>query len=255
MSYRATVLEERMLLAALKRRRNELRDDGKPPSAHWIPLPPTNHHHVSTAERGSSNSARADYSRRQDGQSMIIAGGKDPWAESLSAHRDIEQGRVSYYTRGSQQLSEAQRPWLERRSHGSARVPRAEELEGVHFFLTHARRHMTKRPEQGMGEITHALESHAQRGRISKGWAATVRRSHRDMLCTAKLRDREEVREADRRMKERALERRRVVVAESAAVVEAARRATAESAFLMSSQADVDSPRAVSPPAFTIVPL
>jgi hypothetical protein len=37
--------------------------------------------------------------------------------------------------------------------------------------------------------------------------------------------------------------------------VETARRATAESAFLMSSQADVDSPRAVSPPAFTIVPL
>jgi hypothetical protein len=208
MAYRASVLEERMLLAAVKRRRNELGSAaGSKPGelVSWAPHPPTQPRH---RRPNGGGSARADFARGGLGASPAGGGSSsgsshDPWAESLASRRGSEQGRVDYFLRGSHQLSEVQRPWLERRNNSSARVPRADELYRVHYFLTHARQHMSKPGgRKYFDEVTQAFKSQADRKRISRGWADSVKRSHRDLAFISVLREREAARQADRKQAE-----------------------------------------------------
>jgi hypothetical protein len=179
MAYRADVLEERMLLAAVRRRRNELSNESLGTQGQ------------SRQSFKSSASSRC-FEPRPPPTRYPSAG--DPWSGALTERRAAQQKELVQ----TRSFSDHHMEWVQKKR--ETKVPSAyadEELERVHYFVTHARSLVGKPGNKHYFEDMQAqLKSQSSKNRISKDWIKSIERAHADVHFITSLRQREKGRRA-----------------------------------------------------------
>eukprot|EP01048_Picozoa_sp_COSAG05_P004058 COSAG05_NODE_205_length_14184_cov_81.700887_1_plen_468_part_00 len=182
LAYRSDVLEERMLLAAVKRRRNELAKqfgDSAPPGNRSQEL---------------LNGGSARFRPRPPAMARSGLEKTDPWTAELASRRAEQKAKV----RESKTLSSHHQDWIKNKTAGKVAADFADdELDRVQYFLTHARSLIGKQGgKHYFEEMNDQLKSQIDRHRISKHWAARIDDAHKEIKFIEEMRMRESGRRA-----------------------------------------------------------
>ena len=182
MDYRSSVLEERMLLTAVKRRRNEL------------------------VGGSSTGSGKGLLTAGSTGSALSTASRPDPWEEALQERHaelraELTRSRDLVGGSGSSTSAASVQRWLSAKRR-EMQLPGGggqgkDQLDRVMYFLETGRQAVAKGDGSGVliDDIMAAFESQKQRHRINSRWAEAIERSNRDLQYISKYRQRERQRE------------------------------------------------------------